>query len=104
MAEVEERFNRIEKNESVEHVLIVDEDGKIIKRSKADEKEQKKIATTISKLAKKAKSVVRDINPNNDLSFFRVRSKNKEILVAPDKNLFLIVIQIAVEREKEGQY
>ena len=39
-------------------------------------------------------SVVRDIDPQNDLTFFRVRGKNKqEIMVAPDKNLFLIVIQ-----------
>ena len=45
-------------------------------------------------LAKKARSVVRDLDPHNDLTFFRVRGKNKqEILVAPDKHLFLIVIQ-----------
>ena len=47
----------------------------------------------ITELAKKARSVVRDINPLNDLTFFRVRSKRQEIMVAPDKALFLIVIQ-----------
>ena len=37
---------------------------------------------------------MRDLDPHNDLTFFRVRGKNKqEILVAPDKHLFLIVIQ-----------
>ena len=46
----------------------------------------------MTELAKKARSVVRDIDPMNDLTFFRVRSKRQEIMVAPDKNLFLIVI------------
>ena len=37
---------------------------------------------------------MRDIDPQNDLTFFRVRGKNKqEIMVAPDKNLYLIVLQ-----------
>jgi len=52
------------------------------------------IARKVTDLAKKARSVVRDIDPTNDLTFFRVRGKNgKEIMVAPDKNLFLIVLQ-----------
>jgi dynein light chain roadblock-type len=50
-------------------------------------------ADKVTKLAKLARSVVRDIDPMNDLTFFRVRSKKHEIMVAPDKNLFLIVIQ-----------
>ena len=41
--------------------------------------------------------MIRDIDPLNDLNFFRVRVHNaketKEIMVAPDKTLFLIVIQ-----------
>ena len=50
-------------------------------------------AQKVTELAKKARSVVRDLDPLNDLTFFRVRSKKHEIMVAPDKNLFLIVIQ-----------
>jgi dynein light chain roadblock-type len=53
----------------------------------------KQYALRVTELAKKARSVVRDIDPLNDLTFFRVRSKKHEIMVAPDKNLFLIVIQ-----------
>ena len=50
-------------------------------------------AQKVTELAKKARSVVRDIDPLNDLTFFRVRSKRQEIMVAPDKNIFLIVVQ-----------
>lgn len=41
----------------------------------------------------KARSTVREIDPQNDLTFLRIRSKKNEIMVAPDKDYFLIVIQ-----------
>lgn len=37
--------------------------------------------------------MVRDLDPTNDLSFLRLKSKLNEILVAPDKDFLLIVIQ-----------
>lgn len=37
----------------------------------------------------KAKSTVRDIDPQNDLTFLRIRSKKHEIMVAPGNNSFL---------------
>ena len=96
MAEVEERIHRIQHHEGVWGLMIVDETGKIL-RTTIQDKDSKmqptQIAKDITNLAKKARSVVRDLNPMNDLTFFRVRSKNREIMVAPDKHLFLIVIQ-----------
>lgn len=50
-------------------------------------------AGLMSQLADKARSVVRDLDPSNDLTFLRVRSKKHEIMVAPDKDFILIVIQ-----------
>uniref|UniRef100_A0A7S3CW28 Dynein light chain roadblock n=1 Tax=Strombidium rassoulzadegani TaxID=1082188 RepID=A0A7S3CW28_9SPIT len=95
MAEVEERIARIKKHKGVVGVLIVDENGKFLRSSIPPESEvqSKQYALKVTDLAKKARSVVRDIDPLNDLTFFRVRSKKQEIMVAPDKNLFLIVIQ-----------
>lgn len=38
-----------------------------------------------------AKSVIRDLDHTNELTFLRIKSKNNEILVAPGKfNLFMI--------------
>ncbi|KAL6037835.1 hypothetical protein STEG23_003233, partial [Scotinomys teguina] len=45
----------------------------------------------------KARSTVREIDPQNDLTFLRIRSKKNEIMVAPDKDYFLIVIQNPTE-------
>lgn len=50
-------------------------------------------AGLISLLSAKARSVVRDLDPSNDLTFLRIRSKKHEIMVAPDKDFILIVIQ-----------
>uniref|UniRef100_A0A3Q3LZ71 Dynein, light chain, roadblock-type 1 n=1 Tax=Mastacembelus armatus TaxID=205130 RepID=A0A3Q3LZ71_9TELE len=50
-------------------------------------------AALIHQLVMKARSTVRDIDPQNDLTFLRVRSKKNEIMIAPDKDYFLIVIQ-----------
>ena len=37
----------------------------------------------ISQLNDKARSTVRDLDPTNDLTFLRIRSKKHEIMVAP---------------------
>ena len=54
-------------------------------------------AGLISQLSDKARSVVRDLDPTNDLTFLRIRSKKHEIMVAPDKEFILIVIQNPVD-------
>lgn len=50
-------------------------------------------AGLISSLVDKARSVVRDLDAANDLTFLRIRSKKHEIMVAPDKEFILIVVQ-----------
>uniref|UniRef100_A0A9L0SKK0 Dynein light chain roadblock-type 2 n=2 Tax=Equus TaxID=9789 RepID=A0A9L0SKK0_HORSE len=50
-------------------------------------------AGLLHQLTMKARSTVRDIDPQNDLTFLRIRSKKHEIMVAPDKEYLLIVIQ-----------
>lgn len=42
-------------------------------------------------------AVVRDLDPTNDLTFLRIRSKKSEIMVAPDKEFILIVVQNPVD-------
>lgn len=47
-------------------------------------------AGLISQLSDKARSVVRDLDPTNDLTFLRIRSRKHEIMVAPGKKIFLL--------------
>ena len=47
----------------------------------------------LSALALKATSIVRDIDPTNEMMFIRVRSKKNEIMIAPSKDFTLMVLQ-----------
>jgi len=40
-----------------------------------------------------ANAVVRTLDESDELSFFRIRSKKHEIMIAPDKEYLLVVIQ-----------
>ncbi|XP_015235295.1 PREDICTED: dynein light chain roadblock-type 1 [Cyprinodon variegatus] len=44
-------------------------------------------------LVMKARVTVRDLDQQDDLTFLRIRTKKNEIMIAPDKDYFLIVIQ-----------
>ena len=44
-----------------------------------------KIVAMVSGITDQAKSVVRDLDPINDLRFLRLRSNKTEILIAPGK-------------------
>jgi len=50
-------------------------------------------AGLLSLLANKARSSIRELDPQNDVTFLRLRSKKHEIIIAPDKEYILIVIQ-----------
>ena len=47
----------------------------------------------LSKLANQARHLIRDLDPANDLTFLRITCKKYEMMIAPDKDYFLIVIQ-----------
>jgi dynein light chain roadblock-type len=47
----------------------------------------------ISQLSERAKSIVRDLDPANELTYLRIKSRKHEILVAPEDDFILIVVQ-----------
>ena len=47
----------------------------------------------IAKFAQQARDIVLSMDPTNDLQYLRVRSRRQEILVAPDDEYVLIVMQ-----------
>uniref|UniRef100_A0AAZ3P8R4 Dynein light chain roadblock n=1 Tax=Oncorhynchus tshawytscha TaxID=74940 RepID=A0AAZ3P8R4_ONCTS len=90
--EVEETLKRIQGQKGVQGIIIVNAEGIPIKTT-LDNSSTVQYAGLIHQLVMKARSTVRDIDPQNDLTFLRVRSKKNEIMIAPDKDYFLIVIQ-----------
>ena len=60
------------------------------------EKEKMKenlFAKAIPQLGREAKSLIRQLDSKNDLTFLRVRTSAHEILIAPDKDYYLCVLQ-----------
>jgi dynein light chain roadblock-type len=53
----------------------------------------------LSEAARQARNLVRDLDPSNDLTFLRIPCRKYEMMVAPDKDYFLIVIQTPGEDE-----
>ena len=57
----------------------------------------------VSQLSERAKSIVRDLDPANELTYLRIRSKKHEVLVAPEDDFILIVVQNPPEQLKADQ-
>mmetsp|Transcript_7731 Transcript_7731/g.10676 ORF Transcript_7731/g.10676 Transcript_7731/m.10676 type:complete len:98 (-) Transcript_7731:43-336(-) len=92
MSEVEETIKRIQSHKGVLGVVVVNSAGIPIKTTLEPE-QTTKYSGLLTELASKARSVVRTLDTSNDLTFLRIRSKKHEIMVAPDKDYMLIVIQ-----------
>ncbi|EDW19818.2 uncharacterized protein Dmoj_GI16945, partial [Drosophila mojavensis] len=82
--EVEETLKRIQSHKGVVGTIVVNNEGIPVK-STLDNTTTVQYAGLMSQLADKARSVVRDLDPSNDMTFLRVRSRNMKLWVAPDK-------------------
>ena len=51
-------------------------------RSSLDNIQTPQISTLVTQLATRGKGVVRDLDPEDELTFLRIRSKKHEIMVA----------------------
>merc|ERR1712137_685011 len=92
MSEVEEIMKRVSSHKGVTGAIIIDKEGIPI-RSTLDNSTTVQYAGLIMQLTNKARSTVRDLVPQNNLTFVRVISKKYELIIAPDKDFTLITIQ-----------
>lgn len=91
-SEVEETLKRIQSHKGVKGVLIMNSEGIPIKSNLSSE-DTENYAALVSQLAFKASGVVRTLDDSDELAFLRIRSKKHEIMIAPDKDYVLVVIQ-----------
>lgn len=90
--EVDEILKRIQSYKGVVGTIVVTSEGIPIKTT-LDNTTTVQYAGLVSHLADKARSVIRDLDPTNDLTFLRVKSKKHEIMVAPDRDFKIITVQ-----------
>lgn len=104
MSEIEATINRINSYEGVDRILIIkssdnDDNHNVLIRSlsegnnKDEGETAQNFARKIPQIGKEARSMVRQLDPKNDLTFLRIRTTNNEILIAPDKDFYLCVLQ-----------
>ncbi|XP_044909657.1 dynein light chain roadblock-type 1 isoform X3 [Acinonyx jubatus] len=82
-AEVEETLKRLQSQKGVQGIIVVNTEGIPIK-STMDNPTTTQYANLMHNFILKARSTVREIDPQNDLTFLRIRSKKNEIMVAPE--------------------
>lgn len=85
-------MKRINSHKGVLGILIVNNDGIPIKTTLSPT-ETVQHAALVTHFAKKTKAVINQLDPDNKLTFVRVRSKKHEILIAPDVDYTLVVLQ-----------
>merc|ERR1711946_89767 len=91
--EIEETLKRIQSHKGVVGVVVINNEGIPIK-STLDNATTVQYAGLISQLADKAGSVVRELDPTNDLTFFRIRTKKHEIMSPQIRNICLLLFRI----------
>jgi len=92
LSDLEDTIKRIQTHKGVTGIMIINSDG-IAVRTTMDTTTTNAYSAVLSRLSDAARSAIRDLDPVNDISFIRMRSTKNEILLAPDDNLSLIVIQ-----------
>jgi len=109
-AEVEETLKRLIQHKGVIGTIIVNNDGIPIKSTldnhTTTQVEQalryqsvkalsspSQYSGLLNQLVDQAKTMFKEIDSSNDLTFLRLRTKKHEIMVAPDRDYLLIVIQ-----------
>ena len=82
MSEIEEALKRITSHPGVLGVAILDDTGKLARYTLPQDLAEK-YGAAIYDLLGLARTSVRDVDPQNDLMYFRIDTKKFEVLVAP---------------------
>jgi dynein light chain roadblock-type len=92
MDELEETLKRILSYKGVIGVLIMNNQGITIK-STLDNDLTFQYSSLFSQFTEKAKSIIKELDNTNDLTFLNIRSKKHEIMIATEKEYIFIVIK-----------
>lgn len=89
--ETEDIIKRVQAHKGVIGTIIINSEG--IPTSTFDNSTTIHYASLFENLVGSARNIIRDLDPTDELTFLRVCSKKHEIMVNPDKDFTLIVMQ-----------
>lgn len=90
--EAEETFKRLAALPGVQGILVINGDGNPV-RTSFNQARTALYVSLVHSFLLKTKSFIKEIDSTNDLTFIRLRSHKDEILIAPDREYALIVVQ-----------
>ena len=89
---IEETFNKVNTHKGIEGIILSDAEGVPIKSTFNEEEKTYYYTTSASMFVKKCRNVVKELI-EEELTFIRIRTKLNEIMIAPEDNFILIVVQ-----------
>ena len=93
-SDVEETIERIKVQAGVEGYVICNKQGQVLRRYPTMTQEDAEVyAESMIKLAYQSRSAVRDLDPQNELRYVRIRARKHEIMLAYDVQFIVIIIQ-----------
>ena len=96
MAQIENMVKRLSDQKGVVGVLISNGEGVPV-RSTLDPEQSTQYSALVARLAGQARAFVRETAPEDELQYLRLRSKGKEVVIAPNfdkkQHLSLTVVQ-----------
>ncbi|GFX05382.1 robl_LC7 domain-containing protein [Trichonephila clavipes] len=96
--EAEEIYQRLIRKKSVLGVMVFNENGAHVKlriRTSMDNVTTTEMVNALVPLNDLARKTVKDLDPDNELLFFRIRTNKNEIMIGVDEGHLYIVIQDA---------
>lgn len=96
---VEKVIDRISGHKGVEGVIVCDKDGAAIQTT-MDNTNTVMYAECIRNMCTMGLSMIRDVDPTNDLTFIRVGTKKLEMMAKVDPDYLAIVVQSRIKGNK----
>lgn len=93
MSSVEDTIERLNKQEGVEGYVICDNEGKVLRHSSMTEEEANTYSQAVKPLFETAQNAARDIQPRDTFKNVRVKSQERELIVAMEQDCVIIVVQ-----------
>lgn len=91
--EIEETVKKLSSFKGVKGLFVINQDGIPI-RYTFEPDLVTHYAALVHQLVHQSRSIVRDLDPTDDMVTIRVRSKNHELIIAPEKEYTMCVIQM----------
>ncbi|BFZ21601.1 hypothetical protein BsWGS_24640 [Bradybaena similaris] len=86
-------MKRISSHKGVKALIIINRDGLLLKTNMEMNATTEQLIKNVYELSLAARRLIRDVDPHDDLMFLRTLSNKDEILISPDVNFTVVVIQ-----------